>query len=65
MRNKYTWHKSPERGSKNTASELYKYTVVRLSDKAERFTDRKPRKEICESYDFLVWDNKENQVIGN
>jgi len=56
----FTWHKAPRRGCKNTMSEFYKFTVVRLTDNAERFTDRKPRPEVIKSLNFMVWDNREN-----
>jgi len=59
----FTWHKAPRRGCVNPASQLYKFTVVRLSDMAERFTDRKPRAEIVHSPDFTVWDNKANEEV--
>lgn len=55
-----TWHNAPKRGCINPASELYRFTIVRNSDMAERFTDRKPRPEVIESADFTVWDNREN-----
>lgn len=45
---------------KNTLSELYRYTVIRLADDKERFTDRKPR---IKSSGYLVWDNRENEEI--
>ena len=56
----FTWHKAPRRGCKNPTSELYRFTVVRNSDGAERFTDRRPRPEVIHSLDFTVWDNREN-----
>jgi len=52
-----TWHKAPARGCNNPLAETHRYTVVRLSDKAERFTDRKPKP----SPNFTVWDNRENR----
>ena len=55
-----TWHKAPARGCTNTIAELYKFTVVRNSDGAERFTDRRPRPEVIKSADFTVWNNREN-----
>lgn len=55
-----TWHKAPARGCSNTLAELYKFTIVRLSDRAERFTDRRPRPEILKSADFTVWNNRQN-----
>lgn len=55
-----TWHKAPKRGCTNTLSELYKFTIVRVSDMAERFTDRRPSPEIIQSADFTVWNNREN-----
>jgi hypothetical protein len=57
---KTNWHKAPARGCRNILSETHRYTVVRLRDKAERFTDRLPRIEIRKSLDFMVWDNREN-----
>lgn len=54
------WHKAPRRGGKNPTAALYKFTVVRLADGSERFTDRKPRPEVIQSPDFMVWDNREN-----
>lgn len=60
---KLHWEKAPARGCKNPKSELFRYTVVRLSDNAERFTDRKPRSEILKSSDFMVWDNRENEEL--
>ena len=56
----FTWYKAPARGCVNPTSQLYKFTVVRLSDMAERFTDRKPRPEVINSPDFTVWNNREN-----
>lgn len=50
------WHPAPPRGGKNPKAELFRYTVVRLSDRAERFTDRKPKS----SPNTMVWDNREN-----
>lgn len=55
------WSAAPARGMANTASQIYRYTVVRLRDNRERFTDRLPRVEIRKSPDFLVWNNKLNQ----
>jgi hypothetical protein len=60
---KHHWEKAPARGCKNTKSELYRYTVVRLSDKAERFTDRKPRPEIFASGEYMTWDNRHNEEV--
>lgn len=60
---KLHWEKARARGCKNTKSELYRFTVVRLSDNAERFTDRKPRPEILKSLDFMVWNNRENEEL--
>lgn len=60
---KHIWCEKPSRGSKNPKSEFYKYTITRLSDGKERFVDRLPQREIRESLDFLVWDNKGNQEI--
>ena len=57
------WHPAPQRGCTNRLAEIYKYTVVRFSDRAERFTDRKPRPGICSSGEFGVWDNRENCKI--
>ena len=57
------WEKAPPRGCRSPKSELYRFTVVRLSDNAERFTDRKPRLEIRQSSDFMVWDNRENEEV--
>ncbi len=55
-RPKAAWHKAPARGCTNTLAETHRFTIVRLSDKAERFTDRKPRK----SPNIMIWDNREN-----
>jgi ribosomal protein L15 len=55
------WSKAPKRGTKNPKAELFRYTVVRLEDKAERFTNRKP---VVESIDFMVWDNAKNCEAG-
>lgn len=51
-----TWERAPKRGMKNPKTELFRYTVVRLADKAERFTNRKP----AHRDDQMVWDNKRN-----
>jgi hypothetical protein len=51
------WHKAPARGCENPLAKTHRYTVVRLSDKAERFTDHKPRP----SANQMIWDNRENQ----
>ena len=61
---KHQWHPAPARGTKNRLSEFFKYTVVRLDDSKERFSDRKPRKEVCSSYKFIVWNNRENYRVG-
>jgi ribosomal protein L15 len=50
------WHKAPARGCTNPKSEMFRFTVVRLSDRAERFTDRKPKPGPF----VMVWDNREN-----
>jgi hypothetical protein len=54
------WHKAPARGYINTLADLYKFTLVRNSDMAERFTDRRPRPEIIKSADYTVWNNRDN-----
>ena len=56
----YTWHKAPARGCNNTLADNYKFTVIRDSDRAERFTDRRPRPEVIKSAEFTVWNNREN-----
>lgn len=56
-RPKFQWHPAPARGCHNPAAEFYRYTVRRLSDGAERFTDSRPR---VRSDKYLAWDNKEN-----
>lgn len=56
----FTWFPEPRRGCKNPRSELYRFTVIRLSDSRERFTDRRPRPEIFRSLDFMVWNNRDN-----
>jgi hypothetical protein len=38
----------------------HRYTVVRLSDLAERFADRKPR---ISRTNYMVWDNKAQQEV--
>lgn len=58
-----TWHPAPKRGCRNPQSELFRFTVVRLSDMSERFTDRKPSPSVVRSSDFTVWDNRENAEI--
>lgn len=55
--NKPIWTKPAPRGCKNPTSELHRYTIVRLSDSFERFTDRKPKR----SPNQMIWDNKENR----
>lgn len=57
------WHPAPPRGCRNTLAEIYRYTVVRESDRAERFTDRRPRPEIVQSLGFTVWDNRANEEV--
>lgn len=57
----FTWFPEPRRGCKNTLMELYKFTVIRLSDRKERFTDRRPRPEIFRDLDMMVWNNRENR----
>ena len=54
------WHKPPNRGCANPAAEIYRFTIVRNFDRAERFTDRRPRPEVIQSPDYTVWDNREN-----
>jgi ribosomal protein L15 len=56
-----SWSKAPKKGMKNPKAELFRYTVVRLEDKAERFTNRKP---VVENVDFMVWDNVKNCEAG-
>lgn len=51
------WEKAPARGCTNPKAALFRYTVVRHKDKAERFTDRKPKA----SPNQTIWDNKENR----
>lgn len=58
------WQKPPVRGMRNPLSEFYKFTVVRLFDSKERFTNRKPRKDL-NPINFMVWDNEENQEVKN
>lgn len=55
-----TWHKAPSRGCTNPKADLYKFTVIRNEDRAERFTDRRPRPEVIKSADYTVWNNREN-----
>lgn len=55
-----TWEKAPKRGYKNPKAELYRFTVVRLADKAERFTNRKPAHNDGQ----MVWDNVKNCDAG-
>ena len=50
------WEKAPKRGCRNPKAELYRFTIVRLDDKAERFTNRKP----AHRDDQMIWDNKNN-----
>lgn len=58
------YQKPPARGMKNPLSEFYRYTVIRLSDSMERFTDRKPRKDLCK-INYMVWDNRENCEVSS
>jgi ribosomal protein L15 len=53
---KTQYYPQPKRGTKNPKSELFRYTVIRLKDQAERFTDRKPKVSL----NFMTWDNREN-----
>lgn len=62
MLNHIHWQTPPKKGMKNPLSEIYKFTVVRLFDGKERFTNRKPRKDL-NRIDFMVWNNEENQEI--
>lgn len=57
---KHHWHKAPPRGMSNALATIHRFTVVRLSDKAERFTDTLPASRIRKSPDFRVWDNQLN-----
>lgn len=57
---RHTWHKAPARGCQNPLAETHRFTVVRLSDKSERFTDRLPGPRLRKSPDFMVWDNRLN-----
>jgi len=45
---------------KNPASQFYRFTVIRLSDSAERFTDRRPAPATLRNLDRMVWDNLNN-----
>jgi len=58
-----TWEKPPAHGCKSSLADLYRYTVVRNADKCERFTDRRPRREIVLSADYTVWDNRANREV--
>jgi len=40
-----------------------RYTIVRLSDNYERYTDRLPRIEVRKNPSFMVWDNVENAQV--
>jgi len=60
---KHHWHKAPPRGMTNAMASVYRFTVIRLSDKAERFTRHLPGPKIRKSPDFLVWDNDKNEPI--
>lgn len=62
MKTKMKWHKTPARGCKNPLAELYRYTVVRLSDNKEIFVDRKPRLDLSR-IKYMVWDNRENEEV--
>lgn len=54
-----TWEKAPKRGTRNPKAELFRFTVIRLADKAERFTNRKP----AHRDDQMVWDNVKNAEV--
>lgn len=59
-RPKFHWHPAPARGFINPAAQFYRYTVRRLSDGAERFTDSRPR---VRSDKYIAWDNRENREV--
>ena len=54
-----TWEKAPKRGTRNPKAEVFRFTVVRLADKAERFTNRKP----AHRDDQMIWDNVKNAEV--
>lgn len=60
MRTKF---KPSKKGKEKWESASDRYTVVRLSDKAERHTDRLPRIEMRKNPNFMVWDNVENAQV--
>ena len=57
---KHHWHPAPKRGCTNPHAETHRFTVVRLNDKAERFSDTLPGVRTRKSPDFMVWDNRLN-----
>lgn len=54
------WQKAPAKGCTTPMAGLHRFTTVRLSDKAERFTDTLPPKRLRLSPDYMVWDNQLN-----
>jgi hypothetical protein len=47
----------------NAMASVYRFTVIRLTDKAERFARHLPGPKIRKSPDFLVWDNEKNEPV--
>ncbi len=47
----------------NTTDPLTRYSVTRLSDGWERWTTRKPRREVCQNHNLMVWDHVEKCQI--
>ena len=44
----------------NITDPFSRYSVTRLEDNFERWTDRKPRNEVCSNHALMVWDHVEN-----
>jgi hypothetical protein len=57
------WTKSPARGTTAPASQVHRYTVVRLSDMAERYTDRRPHHSTLSNPDRMTWDNQNQTEV--
>ena len=58
MKTKLTYQNPPPRGMKLPHSDLYRYTVCRLSDGKERLTNRKP--SLRKPWNWMIWDNVNN-----
>ena len=58
MKTKPNYYPSPPRGMKNPLAANCRFTICRLADGKERFSDRRP--SLRKPWNWLVWDNEKN-----